>query len=111
VRLIDVYPDGRSFNLTETGQRLRYRDGVDKPVFMHPGQIYSTTVTGMVTGTQFAPGHRLRVQVTSSNFPNYERNLNTGGRNFDESTPVIAHTQIYHESAHPSYVAFSVLSK
>ncbi len=65
----------------------------------------------MVTATELAPGHRLRVQVTSSNFPNYERNLNTGGRNFDEFQPLIARTRIYHDSAHPSYVAFSVLPK
>ena len=108
VRLTDVYPDGRSFNLTETGQRMRYRRGVDEPTLMQEGKIYETTVTGMVTAIQLAPGHRLRVQVTSSNFPNYERNLNTGGRNFDESDALTARTQIHHDAAHPSYVAFSV---
>jgi putative CocE/NonD family hydrolase len=67
VRLADVYPDGRSFNLTETGRRMRYRSRVDKPTLMQEGKIYEATVTGMVTAIQLAPGHRLRVQVTSSN--------------------------------------------
>ena len=64
-----------------------------------------------MTATELRAGHSLRVQITSSNFPNYERNLNTGGRNFDESVPVIARTRILHDATHPSYVEFAVLEQ
>jgi hypothetical protein len=111
VRLVDVHPDGKAYNLAETGLRLRYLNGYERPKLLEPGQVYLATITGLVTATELREGHRLRVQITSSNFPNYERNLNTGGRNFDESVPVIARTRILHDATHPSYVEFPVLQE
>jgi uncharacterized protein len=108
-RLVDVYPDGRAYNLTETAQRVRYRDGNDRPSLMQDGQVYRVAISGMVSAVQIGTGHRLRVQLTSSNFPNYERNMNTGGRNFDEARALVAHTRIYHDLAHPSAIELSTL--
>ncbi len=104
VKLIDVYPDGRAYNLDETILRARYREGFDKEVFMEKGKVYKLTLSPMVTSNYFAPGHRLRIEVSSSNFPRFDRNLNTGGNNYDEKTGVVANNQIYHSSAYPSAI-------
>ena len=86
VKVLDVYPDGRAFNLDESIQRMRYRDGYDKPLaWMEKDKVYKVTLQPLNTSNYFAPGHRLRIEVSSSNFPRFDRNLNTGGRNFDEA--------------------------
>ncbi|HXE30908.1 MAG TPA: CocE/NonD family hydrolase, partial [Terriglobales bacterium] len=91
-KVMDVYPDGRAFNITENIQRMRYRDGYNKPpVWMRPGQVYKVTFQPIDTSYYFAPGHRLRLAISSSNFPRFDRNLNTGGNNYDEAQGVIAH--------------------
>ncbi len=85
VKLIDVYPDGTAYNLDETIQRLRYRDGYDKPVvWMQAGKVYRVALQPLNTSNWFGPGHRIRVEISSSNFPRFDRNLNTGGNNYDE---------------------------
>lgn len=110
VKLIDVYPDGHAYNLDDTIQRLRYRNGYDKPIeLMKAGQVYKVTLSPMVTSNLFPAGHRLRIEVSSSNFPRFDRNLNTGGNNYDESKPVTAHTQIHHSAKYPSSVTVTVL--
>ena len=91
VKVIDVYPDGRAYNLDESIQRMRYRNGYDKPVaWMDKGQVYKVTLQPLTTSNYFAPGHRLRIEVSSSNFPRFDRNLNTGGNNYDETKGVVA---------------------
>ena len=86
MKLIDVYPDGTAYNLDETIQRVRYRDGYDKPlVWMEPGKVYKVTFQPMTTSNYFPAGHPLRIEVSSSNFPRFDRNLNTGGNNYDEA--------------------------
>ena len=109
VKLIDVYPDGRAFNLDETIQRVRYREGYTKEVFMQPGQVVEVPVSSLSTSNYFAPGHRIRIEVSSSNFPRFERNLNTGGRNFDEVQGRVAHNQVHHSAAHPSQVRLPIM--
>lgn len=104
VKLIDVYPDGRAYNLDETILRARYREGFDKEVWMEKGKVYKLTLSPMVTSNYFAPGHSLRVEISSSNFPRFDRNLNTGGKNFDEKTGVVANNQIFHSAAYPSAI-------
>eukprot|EP01041_Mallomonas_annulata_P034046 gene34046-56752_t len=89
IKLIDVHPDGKAYNLDETIQRLRYREGYDKEVFMEKGKVYKVDLTPMVTSNYFAPGHKIRIEVSSSNFPRFDRNLNTGGNNYDESKGVV----------------------
>ena len=91
VKVLDVYPDGRAYNLDESIQRMRYRDGYDKPlVWMEKGKVYKVTLQPLNTSNYFAPGHRLRIEVSSSNFPRFDRNLNTGGNNYDEAKGVVA---------------------
>ena len=110
VKVIDVYPDGRAFTLDESIQRMRYRNGYDKPpVWMEPGKVYKVTLLPLVTSNYFDIGHRLRVEVSSSSFPEYERNLNTGGRNYDEVTGVVAHNVVHHSARYPSSLTVTVL--
>jgi len=112
VKVIDVYPDGRAFNLDESIQRMRYREGYDKPlVWMAPGQVYKVTLQPLTTSNYFAPGHRLRIEVSSSNFPRFDRNLNTGGRNFDESKTVVARNAVHHSRQYPSQVVVTVVKR
>jgi putative CocE/NonD family hydrolase len=110
VKLIDVYPDGKAINLSDDAFRVRYRDGFDQMVPMQPGEIYKITLSNMVTAVRFAAGHRIRLHVTSSNFPVYERNLNTGGNNYDETTAVVARNSLHHGPGHPSHLVLPVLS-
>ncbi len=111
IKLIDVYPDGRAYNLDETIQRVRYREGYDKEVFMEPGHVYEVTLTPMSTSNYFEAGHRIRIEVSSSNFPRFDRNLNTGGNNYDESRPVIATNSVHHSANYPSSIRLPIVRK
>lgn len=111
IKLIDVYPDGKAYNLDETIQRVRYREGYDKEVFMEKGNVYKVRLTPMSTSNFFAAGHKIRIEISSSNFPRFERNLNTGGNNYDESKGVVAHNQIHHSKKYPSVVRLPVVKK
>ena len=109
-RIDDVYPDGRAFNLIENIQRMRYRDGYDKPeVWMQPGHVYKVTFQPMEFSNYFKPGHRLRLEVSSSNFPRFDRNLNTGGNNYDEASGVVADNAVFHDKQHPSEITITVV--
>ena len=110
VKLVDVHADGSAINLDDTILRLRYRDGFDKKVWMEKGEVYEVELGPMATANVFQAGHRVRLEVSSSNFPRYDRNLNTGGNNYDESEPVTAHNAVFHSSTvHPSRLVLSVL--
>lgn len=112
VKLLDVYPDGRAYNLDETIQRMRYRDGYDRPaVWMEKDAVYRVTLQPMTTSNYFAAGHRIRIEVSSSNFPRFDRNLNTGGRNYDEVRGVVAHNAVHHSRRYPSAVTLSVVRR
>ncbi len=110
VKLLDVYPDGRAYNLDESIQRVRWRDGYDQPVFMEPGRVYRVAFSPLTTSNAFAAGHRIRIEVSSSNFPHFERNLNTGGNNYDEKDPLVAHNVIHHGPRYPSAIVLPVIS-
>jgi len=112
VKVLDVYPDGRAYNLDESIQRVRYRDGYDKPlVWMEPGKVYKVTLQQLTTSNFFEAAHRLRVEVSSSNFPRFDRNLNTGGNNYDESHGVVAHNVVHHSRQYPSQVTLTVVKR
>ncbi len=83
-KLVDVYPDGKAYNVQEGILRARYREGFAHKMWMKPGEVYQIKVDMQATSNFFAPGHRIRVEISSSNFPRFDRNLNTGGNNFDE---------------------------
>jgi putative CocE/NonD family hydrolase len=112
VKFLDVYPDGPAYNLDETIQRLRYRDGYDKPpVWMEPGKVYQVTMQPMSTSNYFETGHRIRIEVSSSNFPRFDRNLNTGGNNYDEVQGVVAHNVVHHSQQYPSRLTITVVKR
>lgn len=112
VKLIDVYPDGRAYNLDETIQRMRYRNGYDKPLaWMEAGRVYKVTLQPMTTSNYFEAGHRIRIEVSGSNFPRFDRNLNTGGKNYDETQGVVAHNAVHHSRQYPSEVKLTVVKK
>jgi putative CocE/NonD family hydrolase len=112
VKLIDVYPDGTAYNLDETIQRLRYRNGYDKPLaWLEPGKVYNVALQPMTTSNYFPAGHRIRIEVSSSNFPRFDRNLNTGGNNYDEVTGVVAHNAVHHSTQYPSAVTLTVIKR
>ncbi|MHB1168691.1 MAG: CocE/NonD family hydrolase [Longimicrobiales bacterium] len=108
-KLIDVYPDGRAFNLDETIQRARYREGYDREVWLEPGTVHELVLGPLNTSNYFAAGHRIRIEVSSSNFPRFERNLNTGGNNYDEVEGVIATNSVHHSPRHPSRITLTVV--
>jgi uncharacterized protein len=111
LKLIDVHPDGKAYNLDETIQRLRYRQGYDKEVMMETGNVYEVKMSPMVTSNFFKPGHRIRVEISGSNFPRFDRNLNTGGKNFDESQGKAAKTRIHHSKKYPSVLKLPVIPR
>jgi putative CocE/NonD family hydrolase len=111
VKLIDVDTQGRAWNIDESIQRVRYREGYDKQVFMEKGKVYKVTVGPMTTSNYFAPGHRLRIEVSSSNFPRFDRNMNTGGRNWDEKVGVSATNVINHSRQYPSELKLTVVKR
>ncbi len=112
VKLLDVAPDGRAYNLDESIQRMRYRNGYDKPqVWMETGQVYPVTFQPLTTSNTFKAGHRLRIEVSSSNFPRFDRNLNTGGNNYDEASGKLARNTVHHSKKYPSRVTVMVVPR
>lgn len=111
VRLTDVHPDGRSYNVVDGIVRMRYRNGMEKPGLIEPGTVYPITVDCWATSNVFLPGHRIRVQVTSSNFPRWNRNLNTGASNEETSEFVAATQTVLHDDEHPSHVVLPVIPR
>jgi putative CocE/NonD family hydrolase len=108
VKLVDVAPDGTAWIIGDTIFRARYRDGYDRQVMMAPGRVYTIHPTPIATSIQFGKSHRIRVEVTSSDFPKFERNLNTGGPNETESKAVVAASAIHHDSGNLSYIDLPV---
>jgi putative CocE/NonD family hydrolase len=108
-KLVDVSPDGYARNLTDGILRLRYRNALDKPELANPGQLYRVTVDAGVTGNVFLKGHRIRIEISSSNFPRFDRNANTGGPVAAETRLVPATETIYHDRDHPSWVSLTVI--
>ncbi|MFN4147301.1 MAG: CocE/NonD family hydrolase [Runella sp.] len=111
IKLIDVYPDGRAYNLDETIFRTRYREGFDKEVWMEKGKVYKINFSPLSTSNYFAPGHRIRIEVSSSNFPRFDRNMNTGGDNVSETKGVVARNQIFHTTQYPSVIMLPIVKK
>lgn len=108
-RLVHVWPDGRSTSVQEGALRARYRDGPGRPSLMTPGQTYTVEIAMRSIAYYLPAGHRLRLHVTSSSFPRLERNLNTGGRNFDEAVGIVAVNSVHHGGGTPSYLELSEL--
>jgi putative CocE/NonD family hydrolase len=104
-----VYPDGKAFNIQEGAMRMRYRESLSKQVFMTPGEVYEIELDLHASSNYYAAGHRIRLEVSSSNFPRWERNLNTGGNNYDETEWKTATNRVHHTKKHLSYVVLPVI--
>jgi len=108
-KLVDVAPDGTAYNVQEGILRARYRQGFDKKVWMRPDEVYEVRVEMSATSNYLAPGHHVRLQVSSSNFPRFDRNLNTGGKNYDETRWEVAKNTIHHNASRASYVLLPII--
>jgi hypothetical protein len=106
VKLVDVYPDGTAYNVTESCLRLRYRDGPEEASHLVPGETYRVEVRGMVTANHFPAGHRIRVEIAGSNFPLADRNWHTGGPNEQAADGPVAHLTLHHGPGHPSRIRY-----
>ncbi|MEY4133822.1 MAG: hypothetical protein RL386_172, partial [Bacteroidota bacterium] len=73
--------------------------------------VYKLELSPMATSNYFAEGHRIRIEISSSNFPRFDRNLNTGGNNFDETTGVVAHNKVHHSTDYPSQIRLPIKTK
>jgi uncharacterized protein len=115
-KLLDVYPpnqdyvQGYAMNLTDGILRARYRQGFDRPEFIVPGEVYPLTITLAPTSNLFRAGHRLRLDVSSSNFPRFDVNPNTGGPLGLPAAPVAARNTVYLDAGRPSHVVLPVIS-
>jgi putative CocE/NonD family hydrolase len=111
--LSDVYPDGRSILITVGALRTRYRDSILKTSLLTPNQPYQVKISLWETSNLFKTGHRIRLQIASSNFPRFNRNLNSGKAMADESEDDIrvAHQVILHDSEHPSSLSLPVIPR
>ena len=107
--LVDVWPNGFAQNLTSGILRMRYRNSQEKPELANPGQTYHVTVDLWATSNVFLAGHKLRLEVSSSNFPRFDRNLNTGEEQARATRMVKATNVVYHDKTHPSALIVPVV--
>jgi putative CocE/NonD family hydrolase len=108
-KLVDVWPNGFAQNLTEGVVRARYRDSQEKPQLMQPGEVYKFDVDLWATSNIFLTGHQLRLEISSSNFPRFDRNLNTGEEQSRGIRMVKAANTIMHDAQHPSALVLPVV--
>ncbi len=108
-KLVDVYPDGRAFNLCDGIVRARYHKDSLNPELINPGQVYRYEIELWATSNVFLPGHKIRVEISSSNFPRCDRNPNTGNEFGRDSAINIAHQTVYHDTKYPSHLILPVI--
>jgi len=110
VRLCDVYPDNRSMLLNDNIFRMRFREGfnVTDTVFMQHDEIYEIEIELPDLAHTFLPGHRVRLDITSANYPRYNNNINNGGEMYVEGDSLIATNLVYHNSSKNSYIEFFI---
>jgi putative CocE/NonD family hydrolase len=109
-KLVDVWPDGYAQNLTEGIVRAAYREPESKPQALEPGRVYAFHIDMWSTSNVFLKGHRIRLEVSSSNFPRFDRNLNTGKSAADSQASVKATNTIYHDSKYPSALILPIVA-
>ncbi len=112
-KLVDVHPDGRAEILTDGILRARYRQSLSSSVLMEPGQVYELRIDLEATSNVFLTGHRIRLEVSSSNFPRFDRNSNTGGTIASEQEKdfVQAINRVYHSQVNPSHLVLPVIER
>jgi hypothetical protein len=110
-KLVDVWPNGFAQNLTEGILRARYRESTSVATPIVPGKIYHYKIDLWATSNVFLKGHKIRVEVSSSNFPRFDRNLNTGKSAAVSSAFVKAANTVYHDASHPSAIVLPVVPR
>jgi hypothetical protein len=110
-KLVDVGPDGFAQNLTEGILRARFRESTDAAKPIEPGKIYEYKIDMWSTSDVFLKGHRIRLEISSSNFPRFDRNLNTGKDAAESAEFVKATNTVYHDAAHPSALVLPVVPR
>ncbi len=108
-KLVDVFPDGRAQNVTDGILRMRYRSSLEKPEPVQPGDICKLTIDAGVTGNVFRKGHRIRLEISSSNFPRFDRNPNTGETIADAIELRKANQTVYHDAHRASHLVLPVV--
>jgi putative CocE/NonD family hydrolase len=109
-KLVDVYPDGRAYNVTTDGIiRARYRKSVFQPELVTPGEVNEYIINLEATSQLFRQGHRIRIDIMSSSFPEYDRNMNTGNPIGEDAKGTVAKQTIYHDSEYSSYIDFPII--
>ena len=115
IKLVDVYPpnadypDGFAMNVADGILRVRYRDSWERPSMMTPGTVYAITVTAFPTSNLFARGHRIRLDISSSNFPHFDVNPNTGEPEAKATSSRVATNRVYLEAARPSHIVLPLI--
>ena len=110
-RLIDLYPDGRAMYVCEGVIRTRFRESDEHPTLMEPGQVYELTIELEVTSNLFKQGHRIRLDITSSNYPRNDRNPNTGHPFGMDAEMRVAQQTIHHTAQHPSHLVLPIIPR
>ena len=108
-KLVDVCEDGCARNLTDGIIRARYRDSMSSPTLLEPGEVYEYTIDLWATSNVFKAGHRIRVEVSSSNFPRFDRNTNTGNTIAEDTEFKPAMQTVLHTSQHPSHITLPIV--
>jgi putative CocE/NonD family hydrolase len=109
-KLVDVFPDGTARMLNDGILRARYRNGKSTPALLTPGEPVELTIDAGATSNQFAAGHRIRLEISSSNFPRFDRNPNTGAAFGDGAELMRAEQTVFHDRARPSRIVLPIVA-
>lgn len=110
-KLVDVWPCGAAMLLTDGIIRARYRETLGRPKLIEPGRIYGYTIDLWSTSNVFKKGHTIRLEISSSNFPRFDRNLNTGRPVSEEKAPSVATQRVLHDRSHPSHIVLPLIPR
>ena len=109
--LVDVHSDGRAINICEGLRRARFRESIEEPTLIEPGTVYEYTIDLWETSNVFKAGHRIRVEVSSSNFPRFDRNLNTGNRPGMDAEMRVADQTVHHGGEYASHITLPIIPR
>jgi putative CocE/NonD family hydrolase len=109
VKLLDVTPDGDIFCITQGALRCRYREGYDNEVWMNEDSVYLVEIDLHATSYVFDSGHRIRVDISSSDFPRLTRSLNTAGDYYSDTTWIVAVNRIHHSRTYSSHILLPII--
>jgi len=108
-KLVDVHPNGAAYNLAEGCLRAKFRNSLLKPELLSPGEVVEYEIDMAVTSNLFKPGHRIRLDISSSNFPRIDRNMNTGNPFAEDSEGIPALQTIFHQKDRASYIDLPII--